>query len=79
MYTSKDLKDNLLAGTLSALNQVEFSDKGTATYTVSTVPAVGTGGASIYVSDASGASLTGSLCFSNGTVWIDVTTGAAVA
>ena len=49
------------------------------TYTLATVPAVGAGGGTIYVSDATGDSLTGSLCFSNGTVWIDVTTGAAVA
>lgn len=48
------------------------------TYTVGTLPAVGAGGGIIYVSDAVGASVTGSLCFSNGTSWIDVTTGVAV-
>jgi len=48
--------------------------------TLATLPTdLGIGGEIIYVSDATGASLTGSLCFSNGTVWIDVTTGAAVA
>ena len=47
--------------------------------TLGTLPAVGSGGGAIFVSDATGASLTGSQCFSNGTVWIDVTTGAAVA
>jgi len=50
------------------------------TVTLATLPTdLGIGGEIIYVSDATGASLTGSLCFSNGTVWIDVTTGAAVA
>lgn len=49
-------------------------------YTVATVPSVaGTAGQIIYVSDATGASVTGSLCYSNGTSWIDVTTGIAVA
>jgi hypothetical protein len=47
------------------------------TYTLATVPEVGAGGGCIFVSDATGASLTGSLAYSNGTVWIDVTTGAA--
>jgi len=55
-------------------------NQSTPTYTLATLPTVSDdGGVSIYVSDATGASLTGSLCFSNGTVWIDVTTGAAVA
>lgn len=36
-------------------------------------------GQSIYVADATGAYVTGSLCFWNGTNWIDVTTGVAVA
>ena len=50
------------------------------TYTLATLPTdLGIGGELIFVSDATGASLTGSLCFSNATVWIDVTTGAAVA
>jgi len=31
----------------------------------------------IYISDATGASVTGSLCFYNGTSFIDVTTGIA--
>ena len=48
------------------------------TFTVATLPSQ-LAGAQIFVSDATGASLTGSQCFSNGTVWIDVTTGAAVA
>ncbi len=49
-------------------------------FTLATLPTdFGIGGELIYVSDATGASLTGSLCFSNGTVWVDVTTGAAVA
>ena len=42
------------------------------------LPSVIAGGV-IYVSDATGSSLTGSMCFSNGAVWIDVTTGIAVA
>ena len=49
------------------------------TYTVGALPTVGSGGGMIYVSDATGASLTGSMCFSNGAVWIDVTTHIAVA
>ena len=49
------------------------------TYTLGTLPAVGTGGGMIYVSDATGSGVTGSMCFSNGTSWIDVTTGIAVA
>ena len=48
-------------------------------YTVATVPAVGSGGGVIFVSDAVGGGLTGSQCFSNGTVWIDTTTGIAVS
>ncbi len=48
-------------------------------YVKASLPAVGSGGGLIYVSDATGASVTGSLCFSNGTSWIDVTTGIAVA
>lgn len=47
-------------------------------FTLATLPAVTSGG-QIFVSDATGASLTGSMCFSNGTVWIDQTTGLAVA
>jgi hypothetical protein len=47
-------------------------------FTLATLPAVTSGG-QIFVSDATGASLTGSMCFSNGTVWIDPTTGLAVA
>ncbi len=35
-------------------------------------------GAVVYASDARGSSLTGSLCFGNGTDWIDVTTGNIV-
>ena len=48
------------------------------TYTLATLPTA-TAGLLIYVSDATGASLTGSLCFGNGTNFVDVTTGAAVA
>ena len=47
-------------------------------YTLATLPTA-TAGLVIYVSDATGASLTGSLCFGNGTNFVDVTTGAAVA
>jgi hypothetical protein len=47
------------------------------TYTIGTLPAQATGH-QIYVSDATGLTLTGSMCFSNGTVWIDVTTGVLV-
>lgn len=47
-------------------------------YTVATLPSVVNAGAVIYVSDADGSSETGSLCFSNGTNWIDVTTGNPV-
>ena len=48
-------------------------------YTKVTLPAVGSAGGLIYVSDATGLTLTGSLCFSNGANWIDVTTGTIVA
>ena len=48
------------------------------TFTLATLPTA-TAGLLIYVSDATGASLTGSLCFGNGTDFVDVTTGAAVA
>lgn len=49
-------------------------------FTLATLPTdLGFGGELIYVSDATGASVTGSLCFSNGTDWIDVTTHIAVA
>lgn len=47
-------------------------------YAKASLPAVGTGGGVIFVSDATGAHVTGSLAFSNGTSWIDVTTGVAV-
>jgi len=48
------------------------------TFTLATLPTA-TAGLLIYVSDATGSSLTGSLCFGNGTNFVDVTTGAAVA
>ena len=48
-------------------------------YVKASLPAAGSGGGMIYVSDATGAHVTGSLAFSNGTSWIDVTTGIAVA
>lgn len=48
------------------------------TYTLSTLPDHRES-RNIYVSDATnGTGLTGSMCYSNGTVWIDYTTGAAV-
>lgn len=50
-------------------------------YTVATLPAATAAGQMIYVSDAVGASVTGSVCFSNDVGaedWIDVTTGAVV-
>ncbi len=46
-------------------------------YTVSTLP-TGVLAGMIYVSDATGAHVTGSLCIYNGTDWIDQTTGVAV-
>ncbi len=46
-------------------------------YTLATLPA-GAAGGFIYVADATGSGVTGSLCFHNGTSWIDVTTGIAV-
>ncbi|MCP4348135.1 MAG: hypothetical protein GY795_21745, partial [Desulfobacterales bacterium] len=49
-----------------------------ATYTVGTLPTV-VEGAMIYVSDATGSLVTGSLCFGNATDWVDVTTGDEVA
>jgi len=56
--------------------------KETKVYTLATLPTV-VEGATIYVSDATGSSLTGSQCFGNvsgsPTVWVDVTTGVAVA
>jgi len=48
------------------------------TFTLATLPTA-TAGLLIYVSDATGASLTGSLCFGTCTNFVDVTTGAAVA
>ena len=48
------------------------------TFTLATLPTA-TAGLLIYVSDATGASLTGSLCFGNGSVFVDVTTGIEVA
>ena len=48
------------------------------TYTLATLPTA-TAGLVIYVSDATGASLTVTLCFGNGSNFVDVTTGAAVA
>lgn len=58
---------NLVFGSIPVLPQ----------YLVGALPSVVAGGM-IYVSDAAGAIVTGSMCFSNGTVWVDVTTGAAV-
>lgn len=50
---------------------------GLPTYTLATLPTV-VEGHTIYVSDATGASVTGSQCFGNASNWIDVTTGIAV-
>lgn len=47
-------------------------------FTLATLPTVVAGG-QIYVSDATGSGVTGSMCFGNGTSWIDPTTGIAVA
>jgi len=44
-------------------------------YAFADIPAATTAGQMIYVSDAAGATVTGSACFSNGTIWVDVTTG----
>ena len=49
-----------------------------ASYVKASLPG-GVTGDVIYVSDATGAHVTGSLAFYNGTSWIDVTTGVAVA
>jgi hypothetical protein len=49
-----------------------------AQYTVLTVPSAATVGQIIVVTDATSAG-TGTICFSNGTSWIDVYTGIAVA
>jgi hypothetical protein len=49
-----------------------------AQYTVATVPSAATVGQIIVVTDAT-SSGTGAICFSNGTSWIDVYTGVAVA
>ena len=51
-------------------------------YTKTTLPSATSVGQVIYVSNATGSGVTGSLCFSNATGtanWIDVTTGIAVA
>ena len=47
-------------------------------YTVLTVPSAATVGQIIVVTDATSAG-TGTICFSNGSDWIDVYTGVAVA
>ena len=49
-----------------------------AQYTVLTVPSAATVGQIIVVTDATSAG-TGTICFSNGSDWIDVYTGVAVA
>jgi hypothetical protein len=61
-------------GSVSATTRVNAPS-----YVKASLPAVGAAGGMIYVSDATGAHVTGSLAFSNGTSWIDVTTGVAVA
>jgi hypothetical protein len=49
-----------------------------ASYVKTALPTATHAGQQIYVSNATGAHVTGSLCFWNGTSWIDVTTGIAV-
>lgn len=51
---------------------------GLASYAKASLP-TGSTGQVIYVSDATGAHVTGSVAFYNGTHWIDVTTGTTVA
>lgn len=60
-------------GSLGATTRVNLPS-----FAKASLPAVGTAGGAIYVSDATGLHVTGSMCFSNGTSWIDVTTGIAV-
>ena len=77
---TSNVEVSVSSGELEIASPVTFGDIPTLpTYTVGTLPGVGSGGGMIYVSDATGASVTGSMCFSNGTSWIDVTTGVAVA
>lgn len=49
-----------------------------ASYVKTALPSAATPGRMIYVSNATRPGGTGSLCFSNGTVWVDATTGNAV-
>lgn len=63
----------LAPGSLGATTRVNAPS-----FLKASLPAVGAAGGVIYVSDATGLHVTGSLAFSNGTSWIDVTTGIAV-
>lgn len=69
--------DALLATKATIATPTFTGTVGFPTYTKGALPAQAVGH-QIYVSDATGSSLVGSMCFSNGTVWIDATTGAAV-
>jgi hypothetical protein len=60
-------------------NQNGFEFLTTGPFSKASLPTAVAAGQPIYVSDATGAHVTGSLCFWNGTSWIDVTTGIAVA
>lgn len=79
--TALDLKSDVTAVALKAdIDSPVFTGvPELPVYLKAALPVVGTGGGVIFVSDAVGATLTGSQCFSNGTVWIDTTTGIAVA
>jgi hypothetical protein len=64
----------LVSGTSSITETVEAVPTAVKT----ALPTVTPAGKLLYVSNATGLHVTGSLCFSNGTSWIDVTTGVAV-
>jgi hypothetical protein len=55
-----------------------FSSTMAGPYLKAALPTALQAGQMIYVSDATGAHVTGSAAFWNGTSWIDVTTGVAV-
>ena len=68
------------SGTLAAMLNGTNGPVANQSYLKATLPSAASNiGGTIYVSDATGAHVTGSLAFSNGTSWIDVTTGIAVA
>lgn len=60
-------------------NQKGFAFLTTGPFSKASLPTAVAVGQPIYVSDATGAHVIGSLCFWNGTSWIDCTTGVAVA